>query len=38
MVPQVKERLEAWGKRYEQELVYGLVGTPTHFALEVCMR
>jgi len=33
--PTVKDRLTAWSKRFDQELVYGICGTPTHHALEV---
>jgi cystathionine beta-lyase len=32
--PSCAARLESGKKRYEQELIYGLIGTPTHFALE----
>lgn len=34
--PTVKARNDSWNqrKRFEQELTYGICGTPTHFALE----
>ena len=34
LYPSMAERGESWTKQYDQALVYGVLGTPTHHALE----